>query len=142
MSDCNFTQRFEYSPCWLHLQRCRLVVTWLVPRETVAVSAHVMCRPTIMHQFTVSRFRSHVRRVHVCLAVTCHLSAPFWQNGRNLLSATAVIRGWKEYRNKSQYRKLTLEKKILPLFLQGLEPGTFQSRVHSSATEPSSAPQL
>ena len=32
-----------------------LVVTWLVPRETAAVSAHVVCmHPAVMHQFTVS----------------------------------------------------------------------------------------
>ena len=32
--------------------------------------------------------------------------------------------GWNEYRNKSQHRKLTHEKKILPPLLQGLEPAT------------------
>ena len=47
------------------------------------------------------------------LAVTCHLH--FWQNDRGLLCATAVAQGWNGYRNKSQHRKLTLEKKILPL---------------------------
>ena len=65
--------------------------------------------------------QSHICRVHVCLAVTCHLH--FWQNDRDLLHATAVTRGWNRYRNKSQHRKLTLEKKILLQPLQGLEPG-------------------
>ena len=51
--------------------------------------------------------QSHIGRVHVCLAVTCLLH--FWQNGRDLLRATAVTRGWNGYRNKSQHRKLTLE---------------------------------
>ena len=37
--------------------------------------------------------------------------------------------GWNRYRNKSQHRKLTLEKKIIPPLLQGLEPATFQSWV-------------
>ena len=32
--------------------------------------------------------QSHRRKVHVCLAVTCHLHR--WQNGRDLLGATAV----------------------------------------------------
>ena len=41
---------------------------------------------------------------------TCPLH--FWQNERDLLGATAVIRGWNGYRNKSQHRNLTLEKKI------------------------------
>ena len=69
--------------------------------------------------------QSHIGRVYVCLAVTCHLH--FWQNDRDLWRATA--RGWNGYRNKSQHRRLTLEKKILPPLLPGLEPGTFRSRV-------------
>ena len=43
-----------------------------------------------------------------------------------------VTRGWNGYRNKSQHRKSTLEKKILPPFQQGFEPATFQSRVRRS----------
>ena len=54
--------------------------------------------------------QSHMRTVYVCLAVTCRLH--FWQNDRDLLRATAVTRRWNGYRNKSQHRKLTLEKKI------------------------------
>ena len=68
--------------------------------------------------------------VRVCLAVTCHLH--FGQNDRDLLRVTAVTRGWNGYRNKSQHRKLTLEKKILPPLLRGIEPGTFLSRVRRS----------
>ena len=34
---------------------------------------------------------SRMHRVHVCLAVTCHLH--FWRNDWNLLHATAVTRG-------------------------------------------------
>ena len=74
--------------------------------------------------------QSHIGRVYACLAVTCHLH--FWQNDRDLLPATAVTRGWNGYRNKSQYRKLTLEKKTLLPLLQGFEPATFQSRVRRS----------
>ena len=69
----------------------------------------------------------HIRKVYACLAVTCHLH--FWQNDRDFLRATAVTHG---YRNKSQHRKSTLEKKILPPFQQGFEPATFQSRVRCS----------
>ena len=50
-----------------------------------------------------------IRRVHACLALTCHMY--FWQNHRDLLHATAVTRGWNGYQNKSQHRKLTTEKK-------------------------------
>ena len=68
--------------------------------------------------------------MYACLAVTCHLH--FWQNDRDFLRATVVTRGWNGYRNKSQHRKPTLEKKILPPFQQGFEPATFQSRVRRS----------
>ena len=68
--------------------------------------------------------------MYACLAVTCHLH--FWQNDRDFLCATVVTRGWNGYRNKSQHRKSTLEKKILPPFQQGFEPATFQSRVRRS----------
>ena len=68
--------------------------------------------------------------MYACLAVTCHLH--FWQNDRDFLRATVVTRGWNGYRNKSQHRKSTLEKKIFPPFQQGFEPATFQSRVRRS----------
>ena len=68
--------------------------------------------------------------MYAWLAVTCHLH--FWQNDRDFLRATVVTRGWNGYRNKSQHRKSTLEKKILPPFQQGFEPATFQSRVRRS----------
>ena len=71
-----------------------------------------------------------IRKEYACLAVTCHLH--FWQNDRDFLRATVVTRGWDGYRNKSQHRKSTLEKKILPPFQQGFEPATFQSRVQCS----------
>ena len=71
----------------------------------------------------------------------------FWQNDRDFfilifLRATAVTRGWNGYRNKSQYRKLILEKKILPLLLSVLEPATFPSRIRSLTTELSPLPIL
>ena len=72
---------------------------------------------------------TYVRCMRV-LAVTCHLH--FWQNDRDFLRATVVTRGWNGYWNKSQHRKSTLEKKILPPFQQGFEPATFQSRVRRS----------
>ena len=75
--------------------------------------------------------QSHIHKMHACLVVTCHLH--FWQNDRDLLCATAVTQGWNRYPNKSQHRKLTLEKNIFPPLLQGLEPVTIWSWVwHSS----------
>ena len=39
--------------------------------------------------------QNHICRVHVCLAVTCHLH--FWQNDSDLLRTTAVTWGWNKY---------------------------------------------
>ena len=66
----------------------------------------------------------------------------FWQNDRDLLRATAVTRGWNGHRNKSQHRKLTLEKKILPPRQQGFEPATFRSRVRRSNHRAFPAPKV
>ena len=71
-------------------------------------------RKSCVHHAPCHFMQSHIRKVYACLAVTCHLH--FWQNDRDLLRATVVTRGWNGYRNKSQHRKSTLEKKILPLF--------------------------
>ena len=99
-----------------------------MPHETAAISAQVLCTP---YNHAPCHFtQSHIRKVYACLAVTCHLH--FWQNDRDLLCATVVTRGWNGYRNKSQHRKSTLEKKIVPPLQQGFEPATFQSRVRRS----------
>ena len=74
--------------------------------------------------------QSYIRKVHACLALTCHLH--FWRNDRGLLHATAVTWGWNGHQNKSQHRKLILEKKILPPLLQRFEPATFRSQVRRS----------
>ena len=100
-------------------------------------------RKSCVHHTTMLHVTScKVSKVYACLAVTCHLH--FWQNDRDLLRATAVTRGWNGYRNKSQHRKSTLEKKILPPLQQGFEPATFQSPVESGAltTELSPPPTL
>ena len=68
-------------------------------------SRRVLCTP--YNHAPCHFMQSHIRMVYACLAVTCHLH--FWQSDRGLLRATAVIRGWNGYRNKSQHRKLTLQ---------------------------------
>ena len=73
------------------------------------------------------------------LGVTCHLH--FWQSDRGLLLATAVTQGVERTPNKSQYTKLTLEKKILPPLLPGFELATFRSRIHRS-TDKLSRPSM
>ena len=71
-------------------------------------SRRVLCTP--YNHAPCHFMQSHIRKVYACLAVTCHLH--FWRNDRGLLRATAVTWGWNGYQNKSQHRKLTLEKKI------------------------------
>ena len=99
-----------------------------MPHETAAVLAQVLCTP--YNHAPCHFMQSHIRKVYVCSAVTCHLH--FWQNDQDLLHATAVTHGWNSYQNKSQHRKLTLEKKILLLLLQGFKPATFQAWVWRS----------
>ena len=69
----------------VYLQRY-LVVAWLVPRETAAISAHVLCMPSNHAAvYSVTAFQlGHVHNmVHECLAATGHLH--FWQNDWGLL---------------------------------------------------------
>ena len=116
--------------CFLIIHRSGVLtaLAWLVPHETAAVSAQVLWTP--YNHAPCHFMQSHIHKVYACLAVTCHLH--FWRNDRDLLRATAVTRGWNGYRNKSQHRKSTLEKKILPPLQQGFKPATFQSRVRRS----------
>ena len=85
-----------------------LVVTWLLPRETAAVSASSVYT---IQPCTMSRLfmQSHIRRMHACLTVTCHLH--FGQKERDVLHATALTRWRNGYRIKGQREKLTMDPK-------------------------------
>ena len=100
----SFMALFSTSIKVVYLQRY-LVVTWLVPSEAAAALAHVLCIHHRLPPCTSLQchfMQSHILRVHVCSAVTCHLH--FWQNDREYFHSTAVTQGWKGYRNKSQHR--------------------------------------
>ena len=112
----------------IHWSGVLTALAWLVWHETAAILVQVLWTP--YNHAPCHFMQSHIRKVHACSVVTCHLH--FWQNDGDRLHATAVTRGWNGYRNKSQHRKLTLEKKTLPPLLQGFEPATFQSRVRRS----------
>ena len=115
----------------VHRSGVLIALAWLVPQESAARESPSWCVLCTPYNHAQCHFmQSHIRKVYACLAVTCHLR--FWRNDRGLLRATAVTRGWNGHRNKSQHRKLTLEKKILLLLLQGFEPVTFRSRVRRS----------
>ena len=59
----------------LHSAFC-LFVTWLVPRETAAVSAHVLCTPYNHAPVYSVTIRSHMRRVYVFgrITGTCYVT--------------------------------------------------------------------
>ena len=80
----------------------------------------------------------HIRKVYACLAVTCHLH--FWQNDRDFLRATVVTRGWNGYRNKSQHRKSTLEKKFSRRSSRDSNPRPFNHESGALTTELSPPP--
>ena len=83
--------------CLLNIHRSGVltVLVWLVPHETAAISAQVLCTP--YNHAPCHFMQSHILKVYACLAVTCHLY--FQQNDRDLLRATAVTRGWNGYQN-------------------------------------------
>ena len=54
----------------MYLQHC-LDVAWLVPRETAAILAHILCIP--YNHAPVYSVTSCKATMHVCVAVTCHL---------------------------------------------------------------------
>ena len=70
----------------IHRSGVLTVLAWLMPHETAAVSAQVLCTP--YNHAPCHFMQSHIRKVYACLAVTCHLH--FWQNDRDLLRATAL----------------------------------------------------
>ena len=70
----------------IHRSGVLTALAWLVPHETAAVSAQVLCTP---YNHALCHFmQSHIRKVYACLDVTCHLR--FWQNDRGRLRAAAV----------------------------------------------------
>ena len=111
-------------PTFVVLQQATWHGAWLYGVHRTCVKTAAVTRGTI-HITTKQRYKSrhfilsHIRRVHssLALAVTCHLH--IWQNDQDLLRATAVARARNLW---SQHRKLTPEKKFLPLLLPGLEP--------------------
>ena len=81
MSDQPFVASFEYPPPWCTYSAVRLIYgryhVKLLP------SRRVLCTPCNLSPCHVTSCKSHIGRVHACLAVTCHLH--FWQNDGDLL---------------------------------------------------------
>ena len=102
--------KFIYPPKWCTYSAGMAGATWNCSRLGASP----------VHTIQPCHFKqSHIHKVYACLAVTCHLH--FWQNDRDLLCATAVTQAWNRYRNKSQHRKSTLEKKFSPAAPAGIQ---------------------
>ena len=81
-----WVSRFSFFiACFFNIHRSD-VLTVLVPHETAAVSAQVLCTP--YNHAPCHFMQSHIHKVYACLVVTCHLH--FWQNDQDLLGATVV----------------------------------------------------
>ena len=87
-----------------------------MPHETVAILAQVLC--TLFNHAWVCSVVS-CKATHV--GCTCQ---QFWQNDQKLSHVAVVTWGCNRYGSKGLHRKLTLEKKILPLLLLGLKTVT------------------
>ena len=80
----------------IHRSGVLTALAWLVSHETAAVSMQVLCTP--YNRAPCHIMQSQIRKVYVCLAVTCHLH--LWQNDWDLLCATVVTWGWNRYWNR------------------------------------------
>ena len=58
----------------IHQSGVLTALAWLVPHETAAISAQVLCTP--YNHASCHFMQSHIRKVYASLAVTCHLHWP------------------------------------------------------------------
>ena len=122
MSDKLFIARFLN----IHRSGVLTALAWLVPHETAAISAQVLCTP--YNHAPCHFMQSHIRKVYVSLAVTCHLLAE-WPGSFTCYCGNA---GVERIPKLESAQKVDPGEEILQLLLQGFEPGTFQSRVRHS----------
>ena len=139
MIDCSFTQHdlnihpSGYSAVYLLHGWCHVKLP--LSRCPLRVNS------TTMHQITVSVCSTTIQpctslQYHFAWSHICNLPPALLAEWSGSFTCYCSKRGWNGYRNMSQHRKLTTEKKILPPFLPWLEPGTFRSRVRRSTTGP------
>ena len=133
MSDCILLSRVFVSNSTVVLT-VLFGCNWLVPPETAATSVHVPCAP--YNHALVYRVTSLKATYVGCVCAqlqpaTCTFGGMTWIffiRATFHYALRAITRGRNGYRNRTQHRKLTLEKKYLPLLLpRGLEPEPFRS---------------
>ena len=108
--------------------------TWNCCHLSISVYTILLC--TILQHF----MQSHIVE---CMGVslktaTCtfdSMTGIFFSLFFLFLPATAVTSVWHEYQNKSQHRKLTMEKNNFPPLLRGLEPRPFDHESGTLTTE-------
>ena len=120
---------YIYVICSLEQTHRSGVLAWLVPHETAAVSAQVLCTP--YNHAPCHFMQSHIRKVYACLVVTCHLR--FWQNDRDLLRATAITRGWNGVSTESR----PWRRKFSGRCCRDLNPRPFNHESGALTTKPS-----
>ena len=111
----------------IHQSGVLTVLAWLVPHETAAVSAQVLCTP-------YNHAPCHFMQSHICNGVcvfSCNLPPALLAEWPGSFMCYCGNRGGTNTK-MSQHRKSTLEKKILSQLQQGFKPTTFQSRVQHS----------
>ena len=84
-----FYSMLEYSPKWCIIFGCYMAgAMWNCFHLSVCFVYTIQTCTSLQYHF----IHSHIRRVHVCLAVTCHLH--FCQNDHDLLCAIVVTQRW------------------------------------------------
>ena len=138
-----FSARFEYlqkwrtyNAVWLLHGRCHMKLLPSLHMFSVhhTTMHHVTSEPCTMSCYLM---QNYIRREYVCLAVTCHLH--FWQSGWAFLRAATVTRELNGYRNTSQHREFTLEKKINKKIFRGFYQDS-NPRPFDLTTEPPRSP--
>ena len=119
---CFLEHVFEYPMKWCVYSTDMVDATWKCCHLGMFCVHH-----TTMHHV----ISCNATTFHVCM-FSCNLPPALLVEWLGYVHATAVTQGWNGYQNKSQHRKLTLEKKILPLLLPGFKPETFWSQVRES----------
>ena len=118
----------------IHRSGVHTALAWLVPHETAAILAQVLCTPYNHELCHFMQKLSHIRKVRACLAVTCqlHFTAMytlqpctcrlhFWQNDRIFLRAD-----WEPAQEDDPGEEIS------PDSPAGTQPETFRSKVRRS----------
>ena len=133
-----FQDRSRRQSCLQHFgkQWCTYNTAWLLHgsyHAKLLLSRRTFCVHPFNHAqiYNVTSFQA----TYVGCMCWCNLPPVLLAEWLIFLRATAITRVWNGYRNESQHRKLTPEKKILPPLVPGLKPATFRSRVQRSTAE-------